>query len=84
MAIQLTGQLTKAMITIQSFASTRLMSLIRVYILIDTKHEARNVKTTLTVSPCTPREDKYVSLCALPKISSRIWNIFSALADADC
>lgn len=73
------------MITIQSFASTRLISLIRVYILNDTKHDAKNVKTTLTVNPCTPREDKYVSFCALWNISSRSWNMVPVLiVDAVC
>lgn len=69
-----TTQLTSAMMTIQSFASTRFISFIRVYILIPTKQVAKAVNTTLIIKPCAPREDiKMPSLSRL-KIASRMYN----------
>lgn len=69
-----TTQLTSAIMTIQSFASTRFISFIRVYILIPTKQVAKAVNTTLTIKPCAPREDiKMPSLSRL-KIASRMYN----------
>lgn len=77
-----TTQLTSAIMTIQSFASTRFISFIRVYILIPTKQVAKAVNTTLTIKPCAPRADiKMPSLSRL-KIASRMYN--SSIVNRSC
>jgi hypothetical protein len=63
------------MTTIQSLASTLLMSLIRVYILMATKQVAKLVNMMLTVIACVPREDMYVPSFPRLKIPSRSCNM---------
>lgn len=69
-------QLTSAIMTIQSFASTRFISFIRVYILIATKQVAKAVNTTLMIKPSWPPEDNNMPSLSRLKIASRMYNKF--------
>lgn len=60
--------------TIQSFASTRFISFIRVYILIATKQVAKAVNTTLIIKPTAPRGDINMPSLSRLKIASRRYN----------
>jgi hypothetical protein len=66
-------QLTSAIMTIQSFASTRFISFIRVYILITTKQVAKAVNTTLITKPSCPRVDNNMLSLSRLKIASRMY-----------